>query len=100
MTTLHIYPHDEPQQDTLIVANVTALRTLAEAMLKVARTPQGFQRVKLHTSDGHEYTAMIVADVSDQEWQNMAPAYRGTVPPQLTILQDYESLRQELAKNN
>lgn len=96
MARLHIYPHSEPQQDLHIVADPSALRSLAEAMMSVARTPQGFQRVTLHTSDGHEYTAMIVASISEEEWQTVMPAYKGATLPKLEILEDYETVRREL----
>lgn len=100
MARLHIYPHSEPQQDAVMVADVKALKLLANAMLKVAQTPQGYQRVKLHTSDGHEYTIMIVADVSQHEWQTVAPAYVGAKVPNLTALNDYQQMRNELSAIN
>jgi hypothetical protein len=93
MARLHIYPHNEPQQDLHIVADPSALRSLAQALLKAAQTPQSFERVKLHTSDGHEYTAMIVAGVTEQEWQNIPPAYAKSVVPNVSVLDDYNSLR-------
>jgi len=96
MARLHIYPHNEPQTDLHIVADPKALKDLANALLKAAQTPQGFERVKLHTSDGHEYTAMIVADVSEEEWQTIPPAYIKSTVPKITALEDYDSLRQEL----
>lgn len=99
MARLHIHPHSEPQQDALIVADSSALRTLAAAMLKVAQTPQGYQRVKLHTSDGHEYTVMIVSDVTEEEWQTVAPAYSGSALPKLAALEDYRLIRDELLQN-
>lgn len=99
MARLHIYPHSEPQQDTVIVADPAALRALANAMLTAAQTLHGFQRVKLHTSDGHEYYALIVAGVEETEWQTVAPAYRGAKLPSLSVLEDYESLKKELAQS-
>jgi 2-C-methyl-D-erythritol 4-phosphate cytidylyltransferase len=96
MARLHIYPHNEPKEDLHIIADPKALRDLANALLKAAQTPQGFERVKLHTSDGHEYTAMIVADVSEEEWQTIPPAYIKSTVPKVTALEDYESLRKEL----
>lgn len=99
MARLHLYPHAEPQQDAVIIADVHGLRALANALLKVAQTPQGYQRVKLHTSDGHEYTVMIVSDISEQEWQTVTPAYTGTALPKLAVLEDYQQLRDELLKN-
>lgn len=96
MARLHIYPHSEPRQDLHIIADPAALRALAQALLSAAKTPQGFERVQLHTSDGHEYTAMIVSGVSELEWQTIPPAYmKSTVPP-IATLQDYNMLRQEL----
>jgi len=96
MARLHIYPHNEPQQDLHIIADPSALRALGNALIKAAQTPQGFERIKLHTSDGHEYTAMIVADVSEAEWQTIPPAYAKSLVPQITALEDYKSLRKEL----
>lgn len=97
MTRLHIYPHSEPREDALIVADPAALRILANAMLKAASPPHTFQRVKLHTSDGHEYYAMIITGIQDQEWQTIPPAYRGASDPKISILDDYESVKKELA---
>lgn len=96
MARLHIYPHSEPRQDLHIVAEPAALRALAQALLNAAHTPQGFERVRLHTSDGHEYTAMIVAGVSELEWQTMPPAYMKSTVPRIDTLEDYNTLRQEL----
>lgn len=96
MARLHIYPHSEPQTDLHIVADPKALRDLAQALMRAAQTPQGFERVKLHTSDGHEYTAMIVADVSEIEWQSIPPAYSKSQVPKISSLEDYKNLRKEL----
>ena len=100
MARLHIYPHNEPRQDLHIVADPAALRDLAQALLKAAQTPQSFERVQLHTSDGHEYTAMIVAGVSEQEWQTVTPAYADSPVPDIDILNNYNSLRVELQKSS
>lgn len=99
MARLHIYPHAEPRADTLIVADPAALRALANAMLTAAQTLHGFQRVKLHTSDGHEYCAIIMSGVQESEWQIVPPAYRGSDIPKLSVIDDYESLKQELAQS-
>jgi 2-C-methyl-D-erythritol 4-phosphate cytidylyltransferase len=96
MARLHIYPHNEPRTDLHIVADPSALRALGNALLKAAQTPQGFERVKLHTSDGHEYTAMIVADVSEEEWQTIPPAYIKSKVPSVQSLKDYQDLKREL----
>jgi hypothetical protein len=81
------------------VADPAALRALAEALTSVARNPNSFERVKLHTSDGHEYTAMIVSGVSEDEWQNIPPAYAKSTVPVISTLEDYHSLRKELTKS-
>lgn len=96
MARLHIYPHSEPKQDLHIIADPAALRALAQACINAAKTPQGFERVQLHTSDGHEYTAMIVAGVSETEWQSVPPAYMKSTVPSIATLEDYNTLRQEL----
>jgi len=96
MARLHIYPHSEPRQDLHIIADPPALKALAQALMNVAKNPQGFERVQLHTSDGHEYTAMIVADVSEHEWQSVPPAYMKSTVPSIATLEDYKILRQEL----
>lgn len=95
MARLHIYPHNEPQQDLHIVADPQALRALGQALIKASQTPQGFERVKLHTSDGHEYTAMIVAGISEDEWQAIPPAYAKSCVPPISALDDYNSLLKE-----
>ncbi len=99
MARLHIYPHSEPQHDLHIVADPAALRALAEALTSVARNPNSFERVKLHTSDGHEYTAMIVSGVGEDEWQNIPPAYAESTVPVISTLQDYHSLKKQLAES-
>jgi hypothetical protein len=96
MARLHIYPHSEPQQDLHIVADPAALRELAHALLSVAKNPNSFERLRLHTSDGHEYTAMIVSGVSEDEWQTIPPAYAKSTVPAISTLEDYHSLRKEL----
>jgi nucleoside-diphosphate-sugar epimerase len=78
------------------VADRKALKDLAQALLKVANNPYSFDRVQLHTSDGHEYTTVIVADVSEEEWQTIPPAYIQSIVPKITALEDYQSLRKEL----
>lgn len=97
MARLHIYPHSEPQQDLHIVADPAALKALAEALTSVARNPNSFERVRLHTSDGHEYTAMIVSGVSEDEWQTIPPAYVQSEVPTISTLEDYHSLRKQLS---
>jgi hypothetical protein len=96
MARLHIYPHTEPQTDLHIVADPAALRALSQALLRVAQMPNGFERVKLHTSDGHEYTAMIVSGVTEEEWQTIPPAYAKSNVPVIATLEDYHSLKKEL----
>jgi hypothetical protein len=96
MARLHIYTHQEPQQDLNIAGDPAALRALGEALIKVSKTPQGFERVKLHTSDGHEYTAMIVSGITEEVWQSIPPAYAKSIVPKIPALEDYESLRKEL----
>jgi hypothetical protein len=99
MARLHIYPHNEPEQDLHIVADPAALRALAQALTSVARNPNSFERVKLHTSDGHEYTAMIVSGVSEDEWQTIPPAYAKSTVPSISTLEDYHSLRKQLTES-
>jgi hypothetical protein len=96
MARLHLYPHTEPKQDLYIVADPQALRALGQALIKVSQSPQGFERVQLHTSDGHEYTAMIVSGVSEEEWQAIPPAYAKSEVPNITALENYHSLKKEL----
>jgi hypothetical protein len=69
---------------------------LAAALITVSRNPYTFERVKLHTSDGHEYTAMIVSGVSEEEWQTIPPAYANSTVPAISTLEDYHSIKKEL----
>jgi len=66
----------------------------------VSRNPYTFERVKLHTSDGHEYTAMIVSGVSEEEWQTIPPAYANSTVPVISTLEDYHSIKKELNAAN
>ena len=100
MARLHIYPHNEPRTDLHIVADPAALRDLAQALISVARNPYTFERVRLHTSDGHEYTAMIVSGVSEEEWQTIPPAYANSNVPAISSLEDYHSIKKELNAAN
>jgi hypothetical protein len=81
------------------VADQAALRDLGKALIKAAQSPYGFERVQLHTSDGHEYTAMIVAGVSEEEWQTVTPAYAQSQLPDLDVLNDYKKVYAELKKS-
>jgi hypothetical protein len=99
MARLHIYPHNEPQQDLHIIADPAALRALGKALIKAAQSPYGFERLKLHTSDGHEYTAMILTGVSEEEWQTIPPSYAQSQVPEIDILKDYKSVSVELKKS-
>jgi hypothetical protein len=96
MARLHIYPHNEPQADLHIVADPAALRDLAAALISVSQNPYTFERVRLHTSDGHEYTAMIVSGVSEDEWQTIPPAYAKAAVPVISTLEDYHSIKKQL----
>jgi hypothetical protein len=78
------------------VADPAALRALAQALTSAAQNPYSFERVKLHTSDGHEYTAMIVSGVTEEEWQHIPPAYMKSAVPSIATLEDYNTLRREL----
>jgi hypothetical protein len=69
---------------------------LAEALTSVARNPNSFERVKLHTSDGHEYTAMIVSGVNEEEWQTIPPAYAESTVPVISTLEDYLTIKKVL----
>jgi hypothetical protein len=100
MARLHIYPHNEPREDLYIIADPKALKELAQALMKKAQIPHGFERVKLHTSDGHEYTVMIIADVSEEEWQKIPPAYMKSTVPSIQSLEDYNALKVELTRVN
>jgi len=100
MARLHIYPHNEPQAALHIVADHAALCDPAAALITVSRNPYTFERVKLHTSDGHEYTAMIVSGVSEEEWQIIPPAYANSTVPAISTLEDYHSIKKELNAAN
>jgi hypothetical protein len=78
------------------VADPAALRDLAQALISVSRNPHTFERVQLHTSDGHEYTAMIVSGISQEEWQTIPPAYAKTTVPNISTLEDYHNIKKEL----
>ena len=100
MARLHVYPHSEPKTELHIVGDAEALRALGNALLAVSKNPYLFQKVRLHTSDGHEYTAMIVSGVEEEEWQTIPPAYAQSTVPTISTLLDYQTVKQEYDQRN
>jgi hypothetical protein len=92
---LHLYPHTGPQSRAYIVAEPGALRALATAAEDAARGVLGFETIKFYSSDGHEYELAIVCDVSEEEWQGLpVPSDKKSNPSQLSIVQTFDSLKQ------
>ncbi len=95
---LQIYPPTGPQGTGYIVADRSALRGLAEAAKSAATGAMGFETVKLYSSDGHEYELIITGEVDDQEWQSLPTNYVDHKMPSVSMLQNYQNLREEIVK--
>jgi hypothetical protein len=97
---LHLYPHDEPQTTAYIVGEKAALKELGKALLTASQSGLGFDTVKLHTADGHEYSIMVISSVSEEEWQTMSTPYTNKlVTPTLQIIRTYNEVKDEIAKS-
>jgi hypothetical protein len=93
-TRLHLYPHTEPGGRGYIVGERSALRSLAKHLEDTARGVVGFEIIKFHSSDGHEYELALVCDVSEEEWQNLpVPADKKSNPSELNIVQIFDDLK-------
>ena len=95
---LQIYPPTGPRGVGYVVADRAALRGLADAAKNAATGVMGFATVKLYSSDGHEYELIITSDVDDQEWQTLPTNYADSEMPPVSMLQNYQNLREELVK--
>lgn len=91
---IHLYPHTGPGSRAYIVAERSALRSLARHLEDSARGLAGFETVKCYSSDGHEYELVIVCDVSEDEWQNLpVPNEKNSDPGKLAVVQTWDEFR-------
>ena len=91
---IHLYPHNGPGSRGYIVAERSALRSLARHLEDAARGIVGFDTIRCYSSDGHEYELVIVCDVSEDEWQNLpVPGDQRSDPSKLTVVETFDSLR-------
>jgi hypothetical protein len=91
---IHLYPHAGPNSRGYIVAERSALRSLAKHLEDAARGLAGFETVKCYSSDGHEYELVIVCDVSEDEWQNLpVPGDQQSDPSKLAIVRTWDEFR-------
>jgi hypothetical protein len=91
---IHLYPHTGPGTRGYIVAERSALRSLARHLEDAARGIVGFETVRCYGSDGHEYELVIVCDVSEDEWQNLpVPDDKNSDPSKLTVVKTFDELR-------
>lgn len=97
---LHLYPHAEPRDTAYIVGERAALRALGQALIDASASAVGFESIELHTADGHAYSVTLICAVAEEEWQTMQTPYCKTVVPQLQIIQDYNSVQQEIRKKD
>jgi hypothetical protein len=91
---VHLHSHSGPQTRAYIVAEPTALRALAQAADRAARSVIGMETIKFHGSDGHEYELFIACDVSEDEWQNLPCPYEKTSKPDnLAVIKLYDEIK-------
>lgn len=93
---IHLYPHTGPGTRGYIVAERSALKSLARHLEDAARGIVGFETVRCYGSDGHEYELVIVCDVSENEWQNLpGPSDKTSDPGKLTVVKTFDELRRD-----
>jgi hypothetical protein len=97
---LHIYPPTGPRSTGYIVADRQSLRGLADAVKSATTSTFGFETIKLYSADGHEYELVITSDVDEQEWQQLESNYVDNKKLQIKTLENYQELKQSLAKKN
>lgn len=91
---LHLHSHSGPQTRAYIVAEPQALRALALAADRAARSVTGMETVKFYSSDGHEYELFIACDVSEDEWQAMPGPYeKSSRPNNLAVVKLYDEIK-------
>jgi hypothetical protein len=93
---LHIYPHSEPGGTAYIVGEKAALKNLGEILIASSKSIVGFDKTRLHTSDGHEYTIVAVSDISEDEWQSTPPPYSQLSLPNFESVDNYQALALEI----
>ena len=97
LSRVHLHTHKEPNGRAYIVGDRQGLRALSKALEQAAITGVGLETVKLHSSDGHVYEIMIVADVSEEEWQTLPVPYdKSSNPKNLEKVKIYESIKTEI----
>lgn len=93
---IHLYPHTGPGTRGYIVAERSALRSLARHLEDAARGLAGLEAVQCYSSDGHEYELVIVCDVGEDEWQNLpVPSDKKSDPGKLAIVKTWDELKQD-----
>jgi hypothetical protein len=91
---LHLHSHTGPQTRAYIVAEPAALKALAQAADRAAKSVIGMETVKFYSSDGHEYELFIACDVSEDEWQTMPGPYEKTSQPdELAVVKLYDEIK-------
>ena len=91
---LHLHGHSGPKTRAYIVAEPQALRALATAADRAARSVIGMETVSFYGSDGHEYELFIACDVTEDEWQAMPlPTDKKSDPDKLAVVQLYDEIK-------
>jgi hypothetical protein len=98
-TRLHIYPPNGPRDTAYIVADRSALKTLAQAINNATTSAAGFETARFYSADGHEYNIIITSEIDEQEWQTLESHYVRTQTPTVSTIQNYQELKRELEKN-
>lgn len=97
MSRLHLYTHKNPQGRAYIVGERKGLKALAKKLEMAADGLVGLEKLKIYSSDGHEYELMIITDITEEEWQNLSPPYeKNSNPADLDSVKIYDSIQAEL----
>lgn len=97
---LHLYPHSDPRGRAYIVADPAALRALSELCKTASHSMTGVENATFFGSDGHEFELVVVSDVSDDEWQQLAlPGLDINGADSLNTVQLFDELIDQRDKN-
>ena len=98
---IHLHSHQGPGTRGYIVAERSALRSLARHLEDAAQGLAGLETIRCYSSDGHEYELVIVCDVSEEEWQTLpVPSDSKSDPSKIAIVQTYDELRQSSSSSS
>lgn len=99
LSRVHLHAHKEPKGNAYIIGDRQGLLELSKTIERAAKGFVGIESIKLFSSDGHDYEILVIADVSESEWQSMPVPYdKKSDPSQLKLIKDFKSVKSEILK--